>query len=293
MSNKENILIVAFDGLDKEWIEEFGLEHINQKEFGEVNNYESTYSIKTSELFATFITGENFEEHGIKGLEYDPNPLKTSFLDLVIPKKVEMYVSGFGRMKEALRAIIGHEESYRPSKSELDSKTIFDEIENSRAMFIPSYNPSMFWESESDLAPLQYGRDFDEIIEHWDRLEFAQRKRRFLSELENDIVSPRDLLMVHFHRTDIHQHGYGDPYLENEDKHRLRKLYKETDEFAKEIKEKALQQGYDTVIFMSDHGRPAADSNTGHNKNAFYSCNKPLFGNKTPQLADFYNKIIF
>jgi hypothetical protein len=60
-------LVVAFDGLDKELIEEFGLGNVKQSEFGEIENHESVNKIVTSELFACFLTEEEYNEHGIRG----------------------------------------------------------------------------------------------------------------------------------------------------------------------------------------------------------------------------------
>jgi predicted AlkP superfamily phosphohydrolase/phosphomutase len=66
MSKK--VVVIAFDGLDKDLIEEFGLENLTQQEFGSIDNVSGMSSIKTSELFASFITGKNFENHGVKGI---------------------------------------------------------------------------------------------------------------------------------------------------------------------------------------------------------------------------------
>lgn len=68
-------------------------------------------------------------------------------------------------------------------------------------------------------------------------------------------------------------------------------MYKEIDELAEEIRERAEAKGYDKVIFMSDHGLP---SQTAHNRNAFYSCNEKLYGENSkekPKITDFYDKI--
>lgn len=64
-----SVLVVAFDGLDKDFIEKFELENIQQKEYSELDNKSGISSIKTSELFASFITGDTWEEHGVQGLE--------------------------------------------------------------------------------------------------------------------------------------------------------------------------------------------------------------------------------
>jgi hypothetical protein len=63
------------------------------------------------------------------------------------------------------------------------------------------------------------------------------------------------------------------------------------DEMAAEIQQKAEEEGFDTVLFISDHGLPDVE-NGGHNENAFYSCNRELFGDKTPHVTDFHDKIL-
>lgn len=40
---------------------------------------------------------------------------------------------------------------------------------------------------------------------------------------------------------------------------------------------------------MSDHGLPTEE---GHNENAFYSCNRELFGSETPKITDFHDRIL-
>jgi hypothetical protein len=59
MENKT--LIIAFDGLDYELIQEFGLETIPQREFGKIDNTTGITSIVTYELFASFITGKTWK----------------------------------------------------------------------------------------------------------------------------------------------------------------------------------------------------------------------------------------
>lgn len=280
-------LIVAFDGLDKELIEKFGLENIKQQEYGKIDNKTGIYLISTSELFASFITGETREKHGISGLAKWTNPKVDWFENNV--GEVSLFKRFYGLRKaiyESLNFLNAKKKRY--TKEDIKCPTIFEKIENSRAMYIPSYNPSWFWLSDCETRPLNYGASVGETANFWDEREFHFRKRQFMHELESDIVSPRDLLMVHFHRPDIHHHLYGDERLPSYDEEKLRKLYRETDKFAAEIKEKALEKGYERIIFMSDHGLP---TETEHNENAFYSSNKELFGNKIPKITDFYDKL--
>lgn len=72
---------------------------------------------------------------------------------------------------------------------------------------------------------------------------------------------------------------------------KVEETYHEADRFAGEILEKAEENGFETVIFMSDHGLPDVEEG-GHNENAFYSCNHELFGEETPHITDFHDKIL-
>ena len=282
----EKVLVVAFDGLDRELIEEFNLENIKQEEFGPIDNQTGMKKIYTSELFASFITGTNWEKHGIEGL----NKWKSSrgeILDRIVPQKLLETKRGMHRLRETLKSLLDAEET-KYDKQDLKIDTLFEKIENSRPMFIPSYNPSTFWTIEADLRPLAYGKTPGETMNHYDTREFRYRKEKLFSELENDFVPARDFLMMHFHRSDTFHHLYGDPE-GNYDEEKLREMYREMDELAGEIKEKASAKGYNCIVFMSDHGLPAK---IGHNENAFYSSNEKLFPDSTPKITDFYDKIL-
>ncbi|WP_414837774.1 alkaline phosphatase family protein [Candidatus Nanosalina sp. VS9-1] len=282
----ENVLVVAFDGLDKELIEEFELENIRQEEFGSIDNQTGMKNIYTSELFASFITGTNWEEHGIEGL----NKWKDSrgeILDTLVPKNLLETKRGLHRVRETLKSALDAEET-KWEKEDLKVDTLFEKIDNSRPIFVPGYNPSTFWTIEADLRPLGFGKTPAETMEHYDTREFSHRKEKLFSELENEFIPARDFLMMHFHRSDTFHHLYGDKDA-NYDEEKLREMYNEMDELAGEIKEKALEKGYDYIIFMSDHGLPAK---IGHNENAFYSSNKELFLDQTPKIMDFHDKVL-
>ena len=83
MTNK--IVVIAFDGLDKELIEKFNLKIISQGEIHSINNKEGISSIYTSELFASFVTGKTHELHGVKGLVRPRDKKKQKVLDTLTP----------------------------------------------------------------------------------------------------------------------------------------------------------------------------------------------------------------
>jgi hypothetical protein len=281
-------LVVALDGLDKELIDKFSLDNVKQKEYGSIdNNFEGITTIKTSELFATFITGETHEEHGIEGITLYNKPKTGNFLDKILGWPEENLRGGY-RLRSLLDSLLDIEKR-RPREEDLECETIFNEVDNSRAIFIPSYNPDPMSIVDMGMMPLKYGYGEEDTAKFWRETGFEWRKRELFSELDNGLIPARDFLMIHFFIVDHFQHLYGDKTLGNYDEDKLRKLYREMDELAGEIKEKALEKGYDRVIFMSDHGIPEGDS---HNENAFYSCNEELFWDRTPKLTDFYPKFL-
>jgi hypothetical protein len=118
----------------------------------------------------------------------------------------------------------------------------------------------------------------------WDEMEYERRKR----EIFRPVNRWFDFCLIHFHRPDVHQHFYGDMSIDSFDKGKLEQLYRETDELAARIIG-YFSDDYDTITFMSDHGLPTQEE---HNENAFYSCNKELFGSETPHITDFHDVIL-
>ena len=293
--NADNILVVAFDGLDKELIDEYGLEEIKQEEYGVIDNRTGMEFIKTSELFASFITGKTNDEHGIVGLtneEYESG-WKESLINFISPKSKRKRVRGFYKIYQILSKLLRTNiTELKYSRENLESDTLFEKIENSRPMYVPSYNPDPYFQTGAYLEPLGLGFSVQEVEKLIRERCFEPRKKNFFSELENDIITPRDFLMCHFHFSDFMHHFHADVNSFGGDEIReekTKKMYNEMEEFSQEIKEKAEKAGYDYIIFMSDHGLPEG---VGHNENAFYSCNKELFGDETPKITDFHDKIL-
>lgn len=278
------MLVIAFDGLDSELVEEFELENLKQEYVGTIDNNSSVSCRKTSELFASFITGKTHTEHGVKGLKTWNNSRKGLFIDL-LTKNYSGNIRGFDRLRKTLKSALAADERYY-QREDLQSETLFEKIENSRAMFVPSYNPSPFFRMNGIHGPLRHGYSPSKTLEIWNTREHHYRKRTLMQELESDITPIRDFLMCHFHRPDADQHMY--PIKNEENKSKLMKSYRELDKLAGEIKEKALEKGYENILFMSDHGLP---TDKAHNKNAFYSCNAEIFPEKEPHITDFYEVI--
>lgn len=281
MSDSEKVLVVAFDGMDKELVEKFDLEHIPQEEFGAIDNSTGVHRRMTSELFASFITGETHEKHGVKGLDKDLSK-KDAFIDYLIPDFAVDRIRGFHRLKDILTSTDTFE-SLKHTKEDLQVETLFDKIDASLPLYVPSYNPETFW-------LLAYPHH---IVKYYGEERFVQ-ECRYDTDLRLNVGTATqpaffdvtkdfwDFIMLHLHDPDGFQDtGYGD----------IEEEYQRLDDIAGRVLEEYSDW---TVIFMSDHGRP--DEGKGglweHNKNAFYSCNRELFGNETPHITDFHDKIV-
>lgn len=246
---KLSILVVAFDGLDRELIEEFELENVKQEEYGSIDNKTGMSAQMTSELFTSFITGKNYEDHGVKGLKKNLRPERQKIVDLLAPESFTGKIRGFDFLRRNLERILDIDRR-KYKKEDIECETIFEEIGNSRAMFVPGYSPSMLWTMMGFGKPLEYGYTSSDILKMWDEQEYEYRKEELFSELENPILEPRDFLMCHFHRPDTHHHFF-EGAIKNRGKadeeygrSKLKKMYQETDQLAKEIKEKAEEKGY-------------------------------------------------
>lgn len=282
-----NVLVIAFDGLDKDLIEQFGCDNLVMHEYGAIENDDGICKRKTSELFTTFITGETHEVHGVEGLTHWSNEKIDKFEEKYSESRLFKKWEGLRySIYESIRRLDAKKKFYDKDNYEVD--TLFEEIDNSRAMFVPGYNPSSLFRLLIQMKLLDKGYSRNEVADIWKRKEFRDRKDQLQKELENEIISPRNFLMCHFHYTDVFHHMYGDKSIDRYQQDKLRKMYQEIDKYAGELKELAEKTGYDTIIFMSDHGLPQGKS---HNKKAFYSCNKSLFWDRTPLMTDFYSKI--
>lgn len=279
---ENSVLVIAFDGLDAQLVEKFDLDYLVQGEHGTIDNKTDISQVKTSELFATFITGENYEEHGVKGLKTWENPYQGKFIEIVTNDFLQDNIRGFTRLEDVLKAVFDTKK-YLPEKEDLDSKTFFDRIDNSKAMFVPGYDNSIMKETGAHRVPMRFGYVRKNLKKYYDSREYDFRKRSLL----RPVNSWFDFLMCHFQRVDYHQHSYGDKDV-NYNEEVLEEIYEETDELAEEIIE-FFEDEYDYIIFMSDHGLPTEE---GHNENAFYSCNIELFGDEIPHVTDFHDKIL-
>ncbi len=267
----ERILVVAFDGLDYERIQEYGLTHIPQKEFGRIDNDTGIRSRKTAELFTSFITGETWEEHGVVGLKKSEQDGKEPIVERMLhmtPATIKDRLH-FNTLQTLLERVRPESEHY--TRDDIQITTIFDDIPGSQAVNMPVYSNNTY------LARMLIGYEIGfgtETVRRDLEAEHTQRRKETFDAIERE----PPLVISHFFYPDTMQHLYP----RNEDT--LKTMYQRIDDLAAEIS-KAAQDRFDTVIFMSDHGIPTKDA---HNTNAFYSCNADI-GLNTPHITDFYD----
>jgi len=272
-----SVLIVAFDGMDKELLEKYDCRTVQQEEYGSIEVKKSVSCLITPEVFASFLTGTTYEEHGVIN--------KKKFDNTVIDKIENLNKYKFFRKSLGLRNTIYknipflHTGKRGYNRDDLEAETFLDKVPDSKAIAVPAYNKGYsfgFYDTAT-----QHGMDIGE--------DERQRILRYLTDdLMRAIEERHTVIMMHTQEPDRAHHWYWE--VGKIDK--VEETYHKLDDLAKEIKEKAKDNGYDTIIFMSDHGLPDVESGDGHNKNAFYSCNHELFPDKTPHITDFHDKIL-
>ncbi len=264
-----SVLVLALDGMAHDLVQEWDLPNVQQDVVGRIDVETGISSIETSELFASFITGETHEVHGVRGLSRIDSPvldrlergITGTALDRGKARRIALYHALFGVEKR------------RYDRSDLQAPSLFDRVPDARAMFVPAWNPSPAWKHRHLM-----GYPLDELEQELMK-EFHWRRHRILDGLDGE---PHRLCMAHVHHPDFMDHLHG----ELGDMDGLRAAYERTDAFVGAAMDRA--DGYDTVICMSDHGRPAGHQ---HEPDAFYSCNRELFDG-TPHITDFHDTIL-
>ncbi len=269
----ESVLVVAFDGLDLQRIDEYGLENVRQDEFGTIDNSTGISTIKTAELFTSFLTGTTHEEHGVVGLKKEEKGGEPVFDRVLhaVPQRLKDAVNT-GRTQQLLNRMRPGSTFY--TREDIQGATLFDEIPGSRDVNVPVYSRNTYLHRKYVGFELGFGKA---TVRRDLEAEHAQRRRETFDAMDGD----SRFVMSHFFYPDTFQHLYP-----GEDD-ALQSMYHRMDGLAGDILDRAGR--FDTVIFMSDHGRPTRDA---HNEEAFYSCNRELFPDATPRITDFHDRIL-
>jgi hypothetical protein len=274
------VFIFGIDALDYNFVKKWNLKGLKQKEYGRVIIPEEIELLSTPTLWATIITGQLPEKHGIKPGWYIGEyrrPLITKFRLIVkrlnTDKKVyEVLMSSKILNKTIVKLIQGKRVK---QKFRLKCPTFFDST-RSVHINVPTYDKLP--EIAYDIVKKQF-EVFDGKMSKlsWEKLvrrRFEKTKRIMFKRISENW----DLFMVYFAVLDHIQHVYF-----NDIKY-IKRYYKEMEGLVKKVKRKLTKDIL--VLIISDHGMKRGI----HTRYAFYSSNIKL-NLKKPKLTDFYKVV--
>jgi len=287
------VLVIEFGGADYEYIKKYNCKNLMQTEFGkiEVDELWNNRDVST-QITSQLITGVTWRESGVKGRRHYTNP-RVEWLEKNFFRRHGRHMPFEGRTRHLREGIYKtipgfyfHKRNY--VKEDLKCKTLFDKIPNSRAIYVPSYNPEPSWAlMRNILDPRQYPEFGEEGALDLLEKNFYWRKKKLMEELPKDY----QFLMCQFQIIDSLQHLY----IAYQDKPKWDKIeegYHRIDDFAKSIVDRASH--YDIILFLSENGaaRPPHDKSVfTHYNRPFYSINRKMNLKKT-NMRDFHNHIL-
>jgi len=265
-------LILAYDGLDHDLVEELRLRNILQREHGRVKVpiVGGIDDPSTPIVWTSFITGEAPEVHGVDMPQMWDNRLNWLRRYVRRHKSIHGILRRF-KVGYRVRETMDVKSSF-PSRKDIKVDTLFEVVKPSVALGVPVYNKNL---EEiypiGDVLRARQDPDYLPLFEEKIRSTFAEEVERLFDALEGEWR----LLMIHFHITDLFGHAFWGT-------EKLATLYEEMDLLTKRVKEKSGDD--DLVLIISDHGM----SKLGHTKKGFYSLNLSL-GLEEPDIKEFFN----
>jgi len=265
------VLIIGLDGLEHSLVEDYDLKNLKQIEHGKVDLLlKKDEEPLTPTIWCNFITGETPDVHGVIAIQKWKYPLLEKIHASL--RSFDIKHRGYWRGvlfnifdKMSLFEMRGMRNFF--TRKDINCDTIFDDIDSTIAISIPSFNED---EINKELRRLVVeGRKFE--LKKRAHEAFAGRRKRFLDALNQK----PSLLMVHFFLLDLIQHMF--PY----DNEYIRKTYERIDSFVGKVKEKLVNNEV-FLLIVSDHGL----LNGYHTPYGFYSCNEKL-NLKNPKITDF------
>lgn len=270
------VLVVLFGGVDFRFLEKFDCPNLKQSQYGrlDVDELWRDRDVAT-QITSQFITGETWRESGVLGRKRYLNE-RTEHLEKQrirtraqghpvlepLERKTRFLRTGFYAFAPGFSP---RQRNYL--RDDLKCETLFDRVPDSKAIYVPSYNPEPSWALDRNILDPRYYSSLGEA----GALDLAEknfnwRRQRLFDEADSD----HDLLMVQFQILDSLQHLYlvysDEPRLD-----KIEEIYERIDDFAAEIKETFDQ--YDRVLFLSDNGTATTQSGRTHRNRPFYSIN--------------------
>lgn len=258
------ICILAFDGLEANYVEKWKLRNLLQ-EYSDIYPVEAE-KYNTPQLWASFLTGLPPEEHNLRLFVERGGMIKK--IARFTPKVIRSIGKKFVKAK--------------PPSIKGKFKTIFDYASKPLAFNVFSYN-----ELEEQLK-LRMKYDIVKTLGDVKKSYKAYREwMKFSRKLKNEfkkllIERDWDLAMTHFYFTDLIAHlFYNKPSL-------VKLTYILADKFAEEIR-RIVDDREGLLLIISDHG---FNLKRGlHSDHGFYSLNKPL-KMEIKSISDFYSYLI-
>ncbi len=287
-------IILALDALEFDLVEKFGLENLMQEEYGEID-LSGFKLIVTPPIWASFITGLMPNEHGVWSIWDRASMLGNPATKIELVKRFgEILLYKFlGTMQFLMYRTHGNEKLFRVLKytfgyertdrilARRGMKTIFENVDKSVALNVPTYNwnwdyRAAYFLKKSIENPEGIGRKFEEYIYQT----FEKERRDFWNAFK---TGDWNLIMAYTKMCDHLGHLYGGNLP------KLEKAYIVLDRFAQEIAN-AINQD-DILLIVSDHGMKPLGRFGEHSDHGFYSCNRKL-DLETPRITDFFEIIL-
>ncbi|MFB6204078.1 MAG: alkaline phosphatase family protein [Candidatus Nanohaloarchaea archaeon] len=255
MPEFDKMVVVGFDGLDHEKIRKFECKNLQLQSFGRLDTED--IKLSTPMLWASMITGERPERHGIDTMLTFRGE-KVRKIDRYVLKFFQMFNRSGMHFRKMLYYYLFESSIFVPDRDFLKVDSIFEKVADSKALDIPGYSEYPYIAGKSYVTKAHRKRppvSKERVLRDMEA-EHLYRKKQLL---EN--IGEHKLVMQHLHYPDWHQHLF----FNNDEKDR--ELYQEMDDFAGKLLEEVDDETL--VVFASDHGLEGG----GHRDQAFYSVN--------------------
>ncbi len=271
---KTEILILALDGLEPEYISSDRFPNLTQCEFGKtIPPITDIDEPSTPIVWVSFVTGMQPDEHGINKSSVYHSKTVNKVMDWIGTKVSNRTLRRIFLRFNAVRKYLKNFESFQthqPRRESIKVPTIFDLIASSISISVPVLDTDVDVRYRGILEAILGGEERDNYIDF------------LMKDFEQDVVQLYEalnkyrLVMVHFQLTDL----YGHIYCRDIDK--ILELYSRMDNFVATVKQQIGKECW--VLIVSDHG---IDKDFGHTDQGFYSSNISL-GLNEPKITDFY-----
>lgn len=281
------VLIIALDGLEYSLVEKFDFRNLKQVEYGKTRLSGMFSTITTPTIWASFITGEPPEVHGIvgRGMKWE-NVVLEMLTDLSVKVGLDR-IKGKAEIFRTLGFKKTRGDLWYLTPKDKGLKTIFDYAKNPVVVQVPAYN-RFIDEELSDLLRRSFESDEARaLLEKSLWQDFEKVREEALQLLEQKESS--NLFMFYWYQTDWFGHVWiGDVNM-------MWKVYARCDLLVEELKDAVGKETF--VLVVSDHGMYHSGSNVHkwkfgeHTDYAFYSSNISL-NLDNPLITDFKDIIL-